>query len=412
MKRLYLILLLIVTGNSMQAQPLGRVDTIYYDKNWKGVPNALFADFYRVVFYPADSTRTKLFRDFYITGELQASGSVLKLDPMDDSNTIFDGECINYTKNQVATFVRSYRDGVLDGKFSEYDETGRLIKEGFYARGILIGKFVEYLNDNRRVQVEYVNGKPVGNKYAVIDSDGNSVDYDFTTHKPIWESPSLSEKRYEYRDGVVWQYYSKNSLFIALANTTVRDYGKWHRLDVVISNNSLEPIDFTPEVAISAFSVDKNEKITNLSVWSAEAYLKKVKRSNNWSVALMALAEGISTANAGYSSSITNTYHSGTTYGSNDYAYGSYSGTSTSTTRTYNVGVAQIARMASQQRVENYGNALSEEKRVKELGYLKHTVIYPGETISGYVHIQRVRGERVTFIVSIEGARYGFEWNY
>ena len=60
----------------------------------------------------------------------------------------------------------------------------------------------------------------------------------------------------------------------------------------------------------------------------------------------------------------------------------------------------------------DFGNAMVEEQEIKKLGYLKKNTIYPGETISGYVHIKRIKGETVQFIVKIETAEYIFDWNF
>ncbi|MBR0331773.1 MAG: membrane-binding protein, partial [Alistipes sp.] len=60
----------------------------------------------------------------------------------------------------------------------------------------------------------------------------------------------------------------------------------------------------------------------------------------------------------------------------------------------------------------DFSNALAVEKEMRKVGYLKRNTINPGETISGYVHVKRVRGEIFRYVVKIEGAEYLFEWNY
>mgnify|MGYP006976617080 CR=1 FL=1 len=227
---------------------------------------------------------------------------------------------------------------------------------------------------------------------------------------PIWESPLITERKSDYKDGELWQFYNKNGVVIALTNTTIKDYGRWHRIDVVISNNTIIPIEFDPVVNISASSTDIEGFTTGLEVWSSDEYLKKVDRSQTWAAVLMGVAEGMSTANAGYSTSTINSYYSGSTYGSG--GYGSYSGTVTSYTRTYNAGAAYQAQVLSQKRMADFSNAMAEEREIKELGYLKRNTIYPGETISGYVHIKRIKGETVQFVIKIEKAEYIFDWSF
>ena len=180
--------------------------------------------------------------------------------------------------------------------------------------------------------------------------------------------------------------------------------------DFRISNNTIIPILFDPVMNISASSTDVKGITTDLQVWSSDEYLKKVNRSQTWATILMGVAEGMSSANAGYSTSTTNSYYSGNTYGG--YGYSNYSSTTTSYTRTYDAGAAYQAQVLSQQRMADFSNAMLEEREIKKFGYLKKNTIYPGERISGYVHIKRIKGETVQFIIKIEEALYIFDWNF
>lgn len=387
-----------------------RIDTLYYTKEWKYAPNKTFADFYRVAYYPADSLQTKQYRDYYMSGELQSSGSFIKIDSLDDANTIFDGECINYFKNGKTESVRNYRQGLLNGDFCVYKENGLIKQTGKYCNGELAGLYTEFLDNGAHVQIEYVNGNPIHDYYVVGDSSGNLTKFNIANNTPVWESPLVSERNTDYQDGTPWQFYNKNGVIIALTNTIVKDYGRWHRIDIVISNNTIIPIEFDPVINISASSTDIEGFTTDLEVWSSEEYLKKVNRSQTWAAVLMGVAEGMSNANAGYSTSTTNSYYSGSTYGSG--GYGSYSGTATSYTRTYNAGAAYQAQVLSQQRMADFSNAMAEEQQIKKLGYLKRNTIYPGETISGYVHVKRIKGETVQFVIEIEKAEYIFDWKF
>lgn len=391
-----------------------RIDTLYYTKEWKYAPNKAFAGFYRVVYYPTNSLQSKQFRDYYISGELQSSGSFIKIDTLDDANTIFDGECINYFKNGKPEFARNYQRGILSGDFCVYREDGLIKQTGKYCNGELSGLYTEFLDNGTYVQIEYVNGNPIHDYYVVGDSSSNLSKFYIADNTPVWENPMISERKTDYQDGTPWQFYDKNGVIIALTNTIVKDYGRWHRIDIVITNNTIIPIEFDPVINISASSTDIEGFTTDLEVWSSEEYLKKVNRSQTWAAILMGVAEGMSTANAGYSTSSTNSYYSGNTYayGSGGYGYGGYSGTATSYTTTYDAGAAYQAQVLSQQRMADFGNAMVEEQEIKKLGYLKKNTIYPGETISGYVHIKRIKGETVQFIVKIETAEYIFDWNF
>ena len=411
-KSVLLITCLMCVMNFALAQD--RIDTLYYTKEWKYAPNKAFAGFYRVVYYPTNSLQSKQFRDYYISGELQSSGSFIKIDTLDDANTIFDGECINYFKNGKPEFARNYQRGILSGDFCVYREDGLIKQTGKYCNGELSGLYTEFLDNGTYVQIEYVNGNPIHDYYVVGDSSSNLSKFYIADNTPVWENPMISERKTDYQDGTPWQFYDKNGVIIALTNTIVKDYGRWHRIDIVITNNTIIPIEFDPVINISASSTDIEGFTTDLEVWSSEEYLKKVNRSQTWAAILMGVAEGMSTANAGYSTSSTNSYYSGNTYayGSGGYGYGGYSGTATSYTTTYDAGAAYQAQVLSQQRMADFGNAMVEEQEIKKLGYLKKNTIYPGETISGYVHIKRIKGETVQFIVKIETAEYIFDWNF
>ena len=119
--------------------------------------------------------------------------------------------------------------------------------------------------------------------------------------------------------------------------------------------------------------------------------------------------------NAGYSTSTTNknSYYSGYAYGSYQGNF-SYNGSSytNSTTTTYDATAAYQARVLSQQRMADFSKAQLNERTAKQMGYLKKNTIYPGETIQGYVHIQRISGISVYTTMSINGAEHTFGWTY
>lgn len=253
-KSLIALICLLCATNFIYAQD--KIDTLYYTKEWKYAPNRAFADFYRIAYYPADSLQTKQFRDYYISGELQSSGNFIKIDSLDDANTIFEGECINYFKNGRPEFVRNYQQGVLNGAFCLYKEDGLIKQSGKYFNGELSGLYTEFLDNGAYLQVEYVEGKPLYDYYVVGDTKGNLTKFHLADNTPIWETPSITERKFDYKDGTPWQFFNKNGLIIALTNTIVKDYGKWHRIDIVISNNTIIPIEFDPVVNISASSTD------------------------------------------------------------------------------------------------------------------------------------------------------------
>ena len=320
-------------------------------------------------------------------------------DTLDDRRTVFDGDVVSYFKNGRMSEKSYYSEGLLEGEYRQYDENGTLKTRASYAGGELSGMYEAYNGDGSCRMVEYRAGLPVHDYYLLADGSGNTLKFRIADDMPVWESPVITERSVDYRDGVPWEVYFKNGLTIALTDAIVRDYGKWHRVDLIISNNSLTPVEFNPETDMTAYSVDEHDVATDLQVWSCDSYLKKVNRSQTWAAVLMGVSEGMASAGAGYSTSTTT-------------GYSSYGGYSSYTTTTYNPSAAYQANMASQQRIADFGQALQDEQQVKKLGYLKKNTIYPGESVSGFVHVAWIKGERVVFIIRIEGAEYIYEWGF
>ena len=239
---------------------------------------------------------------------------------------------------------------------------------------------------------------------------------------------SLNDKKVEYRNGQAWPYYEKNGIFIAMTNSTVKNYGKYFQISIVITNGSNSSIEFNPDL-ITAGLFDKKGQSKRIRVLSSNEYMRKVKRSQNWNMAMVGLSEGLAAAGAGYSSSTTtsNTNYSGNinssgrayASGSGGYAYGSYhgntnySGNSKTNSRTtsYNGAEAYRAQVIASERMNNYNNSLLQDRYTREEGYLRRTTIYPGETIIGYINIERIRGVSMSILVDIGGVKYEFPWN-
>lgn len=59
----------------------------------------------------------------------------------------------------------------------------------------------------------------------------------------------------------------------------------------------------------------------------------------------------------------------------------------------------------------NYENALLQEREIKQEGYLKRTTIYPGQAISGYINIKRIKGDTMDVTIDINGTKYIFSWD-
>lgn len=423
MKKILICLALAAIATSSYAQ--SDTDTLYYDKEWKGVESKAFASYVRVIPKSGDPHFRKPMRDYYITGELQSEGYYLTIDKYDDSKSVFDGDFISYYKNGKVEIKGSRANGKLQGEWIKYREDGLVEMKVSYRDDKPDGLLTKFSEDGELCcQLEYKNGEPVYDWCMVSDQNGNCSKIRTSDNTPIYESPELSERKVEYQRGEAWPYYNKNGIMLGMTNNQVRDYGKWYQISIVVSNNSLFPIDFDP-AEITAVLIDKNGEDKELRVYSANDYMKKVRRSQRWAMALASFSEGMASASAGYSSSTTRTtyngysssYGSASAYGTGGYARGTYNGTSTyhgssiSTTTSYNGLAAYQARVIASNRMADYQDALLSERQAKDAGYLKLTTVNPGEAISGYVNVERKKGETLYVYVKINGAVYTFPWN-
>lgn len=101
-------------------EPQDRIDTIYYNKNWKVTKNKAFASYYRLALYPADTQSSKEFKTYYMSGELQGEGNFLELDKTDDAKSQLNDQVTIYFKNGDIKEQKSYVNGKLQGEYTSY----------------------------------------------------------------------------------------------------------------------------------------------------------------------------------------------------------------------------------------------------------------------------------------------------
>ena len=399
------IVCLFILSQSIMCYCLGQVaalDTIYYDKNWKGVRNPAFASFYRVAEVKESINEIGMLRDFYITGELFAEGYFSSINKLNDAESVFEGERITYYKNGSTQSKVTFRNGKEEGKLLFYSEDGE-----FYT------------------ETEFNGGSPVNDYYLLKTTNGQSQKFRISDNSPIWESPNISELQSEYHKGQKWYIYNVNGIKLSLNSSYIKDYGKWYQVSLIVENNSITPIEFDP-AHIKATLVDKTGESVNLEVWSVDEYIKKVRRTQYWNAAFANANEQMAAQNAAKSTTKTQktTTSSGkaNAYGtaqasSSSYsatgsynAYGNYRGTSTTTTKTETIdnSAAYQAKAIADAKVSNYIDELNSDRAAKEENYLKKSTINPNDAIAGYVNIKYSKGTNLTIEVDINGAKFEF----
>ena len=425
-----------------------RVDTLYYDNNWKGVESKQFASFVRYASYAEDSNYKNRFRDYYITGELQAEGEFISIDKYDDKKSIFgfrksyykngnvesdcavingNGKIISYYENGNKKDEYELADGVPNGLSINYYENGLIHTKGSFVNGKLDGILYQFTESGDACsQIEYKNGEYAKPYYTYSTQNGLVTKYKIADNSLYLEMPSLNEKQTYHQKGETWDYYMKNGLCVMVNASIKKDYGKYFTLYIVLTNNSVQPITFNPAL-ITAYK-KKKDKTESLNVMKSDEYIAKVSRRQNWSMFFNALNENMAANKAGYSASSTQTNSNysgasisgaaGAVVGTNGAAIGGavgvseYAGSSstTSTTVAYNGAAAYQAELIASGRIADYNNQMLQERNIKDEGYLKTTTINPGETISGYVNIQYKKGDELSVNIPINSVVYPFVW--
>lgn len=427
-----------------------KIDTLYYDSDWKGVESKQFASFIRYLLYAENNNYKNRFRDYYITGELQSEGEFIYIDKYDDSKSIFgqsksyykkgnietennvengNGQIISYYENGNIKQSLELKDSLLNGFAITYFENGLIHTICNCVNGEYEGIYSEFTeNGDACKQIEMKNGKPTTPYYTYSTRNGYITKYKLTDNSPYLEMPTPTEKKTFYSNGDAWNYYIKNGLCLMVNASSNNTYGKYFTLNIVLTNNSTQPITFNPAL-ITAFKKRKG-KIKNLGVLSSNEYLTKVRRNQNWSLFAKALSENMAASKAGYSasSSQTNSIYSGAsvsgavagtvgTHGSAVTAAAGVSGyaglsSTTSTSVTYNGAAAYQANLIASDRIAEYSNQLIQEREIIDKGYLKITTIYPGESIAGYINIKYEKGNELYVNIPINSVIYPFSWIY
>lgn len=348
------------------AKVYAQIDTIYYNNEGQEVHQAL-SDYQRIAV--CDSNDIYHFIDRKLTGEKLANGSYRKT----QKGIELEGSLKTYSPDGKTKTEHNYKKGKLDGEQYEYDGNG--------------GKIIK----------QYKDGVVQGNYYFHITEEGNKTKFSTKDDKMIWESPNPDSRKEQFIQGTNWEYYIANNIVLNATCTIINEYGKWFRIDLCITNGTNEVLDLDP----SAMFKNTIDGINHRPSWDYEVYMKKVRRQQNWEAALIGFSAGINAYNASYSTSTitTTTYNQG------------YSYTNFSTVQTYNPAGAVYANT---QNLILFSQLDMEQKASNAQicnNYLRRTTLYPGDTINGYVLVERTKKDKnIEVFVNINGAEYQFNW--
>ena len=224
-KNLLFLFAFVCSLSCLKAQ--STIDTLYYDKDWKGVPEAEFATYHRITNTPADPNFPKKFKDINVRENyLHAEGSFISIDKYDESKSVYTSLYTNYFPNGQVKSTIEFKDGKLNGKIREYNESGVLLKEAYYKEGVLDGAYTSYYS-NKNVEVEstYKNGIQCG-KFMSYTEDGkilrngeiNEGKFSgiINSYNDSGVLVSTEEYKYNVLDGTCTAYYPNGNACIVV----------------------------------------------------------------------------------------------------------------------------------------------------------------------------------------------------
>ncbi len=371
-------------------EPQDRLDTIYYNRNWKVCRNKAFANYYRLALYPVDTTMSKEFRTYYMSGELQGEGTFVTLDKEDDAKSVFSGSIATYFKNGKPEELKTYKGGKLDNEYTSFYANGFVREHFFLNNGMKEGVMAAFTEDGRACTLTLYHDDAPDGVYVVVDADGNYSKYSLTDKQPILETPSPDEMRTEYKNGVAWPYYNKNGLIVGVSNSLVdENIGGYREIGVQIVNKSMMNVDIDPS-EIEIYDL-KNGKRKDFELVGVEEYDKKIlkfkkkvaKRMVKNKAVVQTERENNVNANLG-----AQVFDAGTS----------------NTIKDFQMRICKMRQLEAGNRMKY------SEKMPEDLGYLERTTIHPGEVVSGYLYTSDRKAADLFVKVKIKGIAYEFEW--
>ena len=202
----------------------------------------------------------------------------------------------------------------------------------------------------------------------------------------------------EYNDGRIWAYRQIGDFVVGMTNYEAKDdYGKYYQIAIFIKNLGESLITFDPDKVTSSLYTKRGNTL-DLQVYTYEEYMKKVKKAQAWSMALLGFSAGMNAGMAGYQTTYT------TTYGASGMPY-------TQVHTTYNYAAVSAANMAASTQMITLSKLMSDDRNTKSQGYLKITTVHPGEGIIGYMNIKKKKGQMMTVNTPIGDNVYRFDWD-
>lgn len=369
--------------------PKDRIDTIYYDRNWKVISSKTFASYYRFALYPIDSLLPRYFKTYYASGELQGEGTFISLDERDDSQSLLEGEIVSYFKNGKIQERLFYSSGLQNGEHTAYYENGNIKEHCSLTEGKKNGILSSFTEDGKVCRLTVYKEDAPADFYVITDMDGNYSKYDSETNQVIFETPELKEIQTEYKNGVAWPYYNKNGLIVGVSTSMAKDIGKYREIGIFIVNKSMINVELDPNQMEVSY-IKKGKKGT-MKIMPADEYDKKVYK-NKKKTAKKEIKKKVVVANE-----------------KEDYVNANL-GASVFNAGTSHTVKAFQENMIKQKELADENRMRYAERKPEDLGYLERTTVHPGELMTGFVYTETKKVDELFVKLTINGITYTYQW--
>lgn len=369
--------------------PKDRIDTIYYDRNWKVISSKTFASYYRFALYPIDSLLPRYFKTYYASGELQGEGTFISLDERDDSQSLLEGEIVSYFKNGKIQERLFYSSGLQNGEHTAYYENGNIKEHCSLTEGKKNGILSSFTEDGKVCRLTVYKEDAPADFYVITDMDGNYSKYDSETNQVIFETPELKEIQTEYKNGVAWPYYNKNGLIVGVSTSMAKDIGKYREIGIFIVNKSMINVELDPNQMEVSY-IKKGKKGT-MKIMPADEYDKKVYK-NKKKTAKKEIKKKVVVANE-----------------KEDYVNANL-GASVFNAGTSHTVKAFQENMIKQKELADENRMRYAERKPEDLGYLERTTVHPGELMTGFVYTETKKVDELFVKLTINGIIYTYQW--
>lgn len=369
--------------------PKDRIDTIYYDRNWKVINSRTFASYCRFALYPVDSLLPRYFKTYYTSGELQGEGTFISLDERDDSQSLLEGEIVSYFKNGKIQERVFYSSGLQNGEHTAYYENGNIKEHCTQTDGKKNGILSSFTEDGKVCRLTVYKEDTPADFYVITDMDGNYSKYDTESNQVIFETPELGEIQTEYKNGVAWPYYNKNGLIVGVSTSMAKDIGKYREIGIFIVNKSMINVELDPN-QMEVYYIKKRKKGT-MKIMPADEYDKKVYK-NKKKTAKKEIKKKVVVANE-----------------KEDYVNANL-GASVFNAGTSHTVKAFQENMIKQKELIDENRMRYAERKPEDLGYLERTTVHPGELMTGFVYTETKKVDELFVKLTINGITYTYQW--